>query len=53
MTDSYKTLKIKKGTHARLMTCLSKQQLKNGGKRVTICEVINTLLDIEENKDQT
>ncbi len=52
MTDNYKTLKIKKDTHARLMTCLSKQQLKSGGKRVTICEVINKLLDIAENKDK-
>ena len=52
MPDNYKTLKIKKQVHARLLTYTSKQQLKNGGKRITLCEVITSLLDIAETKDK-
>ena len=52
MPDNYKTLKIKAQVHARLLTYTSKQQLDNGGKRITLCEVITSLLDIAETKDK-
>ena len=48
MKDSYKTLKIKEEVHARLLSYVSSRQMKNGGKRVTLCEAINRLLDIAE-----
>ena len=51
MKDSYKTLKIHAGVHSRLLSYMSKIQLKNGGKRVTICDAINLLLDLAENKE--
>lgn len=50
MADTYKTLKIKQEVHARLLTYLSGQQLKNGGHRLTICDAITRLLDVAEDK---
>ncbi|MFH1126607.1 MAG: hypothetical protein ABIG84_04955 [archaeon] len=50
MADTYKTLKIKQDIHARLLTYLSREQLRNGGQRITICDVMTKLLDIAEDK---
>ncbi|NOR85205.1 hypothetical protein GQ473_03740 [archaeon] len=51
MIDSNKTLKIKKDVHARLLSYVSSLQLKNGGRRVTICDAINSLIDMADNKE--
>ncbi|MCK4551009.1 MAG: hypothetical protein KAT91_03570 [Candidatus Aenigmarchaeota archaeon] len=52
MKDSYKTLKIKEEVHARLLSYVSFRQMKNGGKRVTLCDAITELLDTAENKNR-
>lgn len=51
MSDNYKTIKLKEDVHARLLTYLSRQQLNNGGRRITLCEAITGLLDIAETLD--
>jgi len=52
MACDYKTLKIKADVHARLLSYLSSMQLKNGGRRITLCEAITRLLDTAEGKDK-
>ena len=52
MKDPYKTLKVHEGVHSRLLSYASKIQLKNGGKRVTICDALNSLLDTADSKEE-
>ncbi|MCK4967631.1 MAG: hypothetical protein KAS12_01135 [Candidatus Aenigmarchaeota archaeon] len=52
MKNTYKTLKIHDDVHSRLLKYMSTVQLNNGGHRITICEAINSLLDIADNKNK-